>query len=177
MARLRSIDPEVWKHPAFLRAPWHCREVFMYLFSCAADDEGRFLWDPLAILEGAFPRAYPVSEDDVIADLDALKNCGLVYLNAEGSWAVAPPFDRCCRPDHHHDAFSDFVKMRDRQCLRCGSTRALHAHHIIPKSVAPRLRDDASNGITLCASCHKAIRGRELEVAGELRVLLGGGIR
>ena len=77
MAKQRTIDPRIWQHKAFLRSPWHCRDVFFYLFSAACDDEGRFDWDPLAILEGAFPRAYPVTEDDVIADLQHLVNEGL----------------------------------------------------------------------------------------------------
>jgi len=77
VAKQRTIDPRIWQHKAFLRSPWHCRDVFFYLFSAACDDEGRFDWDPLAILEGAFPRAYPVTEDDVIADLQHLVNEGL----------------------------------------------------------------------------------------------------
>jgi hypothetical protein len=71
MSRVRRIDPEVWHHPFFQREPWWVRDLFMYLFSCASDDEGRFHADPLAILSEAFPRRYPVTEEDVAAGLQA----------------------------------------------------------------------------------------------------------
>jgi len=76
--RYRTIDPSVWRHPAFLRSPRTARDVFLYLFSAAADDEGRFKWDTYAILEGAFPRSYPETAEDVEAALELLVAEGLV---------------------------------------------------------------------------------------------------
>ncbi len=41
-----------------------------------------------------------------------------------------------------------------RRCALCGERRGLHAHHVIPKSIAPELRYDINNGIALCQRCH-----------------------
>jgi hypothetical protein len=42
------------------------------------------------------------------------------------------------------------------QCRRCGSTKKLHAHHIVRWADAPELRVVPSNGMTLCETCHIA---------------------
>lgn len=81
--RYRTIDPGVWRHPAFLRNPRTARDVFLYLFSAAADDEGRFKWDTYAVLEGAFPRSYPETAEDVEAALELLVAEGLVVRYGE----------------------------------------------------------------------------------------------
>lgn len=47
------------------------------------------------------------------------------------------------------------VKERDAVCKHCGTAEDLHAHHVVPKSVAPDLALDVSNGIALCYRCHK----------------------
>lgn len=91
MAHSRSIDPGVWSHPFFRRQPWYVRDVFLYLFSCAADDEGRFHADPLAILEGAFPRSYPVTEDEILQGLQELEEAGLILrYGDEHEWGFLP---------------------------------------------------------------------------------------
>ncbi len=41
------------------------------------------------------------------------------------------------------------------KCTKCGSTENLHAHHIKNWNDFPSLRYDVSNGLTLCASCHR----------------------
>jgi hypothetical protein len=50
--------------------------------------------------------------------------------------------------------WSEAVKQRDGQCLRCGSTEKLHAHHVERFIKNPEKRFDLSNGITLCKACH-----------------------
>ena len=46
-------------------------------------------------------------------------------------------------------------------CQYCGSTQAIEAHHMRPKSISPELENDLENGIALCHSCHlKAHGGR-----------------
>ena len=77
MARFRTIDPKVWQHPFFRKQPWYVRDVFLFLFSSHADDEGRFVADAFAILEGAFSRNHPVTEEDVEEALSALDNSKL----------------------------------------------------------------------------------------------------
>ncbi len=71
----------------------------------------------------------------------------------------------------------DAVKSRDGQCIRCGSTEKLEAHHIRPLATiitdhVIRSVDDArkhaavlwnlNNGETLCEPCHYAEHGRKL---------------
>lgn len=41
-----------------------------------------------------------------------------------------------------------------QHCAMCGASRRLHAHHIIPKSLAPELVYDLNNGVALCHHCH-----------------------
>lgn len=71
------------------------------------------------------------------------------------------------------------IKARDGQCLRCGSTDNLEAHHIIELAELIELHgvktaDDArstpelwdlGNGETLCRPCHYAHHGREYNEA------------
>jgi len=78
MARFRTIDPKLWQHPFFRKQPWYVRDVFIFLFSSHADDEGRFVADSFAILEGAFSRNHPVTEDDVEQALAALEEGQLI---------------------------------------------------------------------------------------------------
>jgi 5-methylcytosine-specific restriction endonuclease McrA len=50
--------------------------------------------------------------------------------------------------------WSKAVKQRDGECLRCGATTKLHAHHIHQFIRYPEKRFELSNGMTLCKSCH-----------------------
>lgn len=45
------------------------------------------------------------------------------------------------------------VITRDQRCVKCGTTEALSAHHIIKRSFK-RCRHDKKNGVTLCIFCH-----------------------
>lgn len=51
------------------------------------------------------------------------------------------------------------VKTRDNYTCNCCSKKEtgshIHAHHVAPKEYFPETALDVSNGITLCASCHK----------------------
>lgn len=40
------------------------------------------------------------------------------------------------------------------KCRKCGSSRELHAHHVIRWADAPALRVEPSNGAALCQACH-----------------------
>lgn len=78
MARSRTIEATVWQHPLFRRQPWFVRECFLFLFSAWADDEGRFHYDAISILEEAFPRSYPVTEADIELALQVLSENGII---------------------------------------------------------------------------------------------------
>ena len=62
---------------------------------------------------------------------------------------------RCCGK---YQTFKRKVFDRDgRKCVKCGSNKNLHAHHIKMLSIYPELAFDVNNGITLCAYCHKEL--------------------
>ena len=44
-------------------------------------------------------------------------------------------------------------------CESCGSTKKLHAHHILPQATFPHLRLDINNGKCLCQKCHMHLHG------------------
>lgn len=54
-----------------------------------------------------------------------------------------------------HTLWARAVKNRDKKCMGCGTTKKLHAHHIVPKVINPDMAFDIDNGITLCEECHK----------------------
>lgn len=84
MSRPRIIEPGLWEHPFFHRHEWWVRDVYVFLFSRWADDEGRFRADALTICTLAFPRAYPVTEEQVEDALQQLHDGGLVLLYGNG---------------------------------------------------------------------------------------------
>ncbi len=45
-------------------------------------------------------------------------------------------------------------KLDNKMCKNCDSIENLHAHHIQPKSLFPKLILNIDNGITLCKKCH-----------------------
>lgn len=52
------------------------------------------------------------------------------------------------------------VLARDgHQCTRCGSTKSLTVHHIIPVRTDPSLALEMDNCVTLCRSCHGRVEG------------------
>lgn len=53
------------------------------------------------------------------------------------------------------DRWKRAIRLRDRVCQDCGATTDLHAHHIKPWREFPALRYDLSNGVLLCAACHR----------------------
>lgn len=58
--------------------------------------------------------------------------------------------------------WANAIKERDNhQCVECGNTDELEAHHIKEKAVCPELALKLWNGITLCQSCHNNIHHKE----------------
>lgn len=59
-------------------------------------------------------------------------------------------------------SWSKSIKFLDnKMCKNCDSTKNLHAHHIKPKTIFPKLSLKLDNGITLCKSCHNKIHSRK----------------
>lgn len=48
----------------------------------------------------------------------------------------------------------DAVILRDKRCLRCGTTNRLAASHIYPKGHHQKMRWNPNNVIALCWRCH-----------------------
>lgn len=84
MARWRTVDAAIWQHPFFRRQPAYVRDVFLFLLSCLADDEGRFVSDPFAICDGAFSGAHGVTEAEVVGAMHSLEEGGHVLLYGKG---------------------------------------------------------------------------------------------
>lgn len=75
--------------------------------------------------------------------------------------------------------WAEAVKTRDnytcQKCGRHGEDRSTHAHHIVPFDDDPSLRFVISNGLTLCARCHKRhhmARARQSNAENQLRLNL-----
>lgn len=50
---------------------------------------------------------------------------------------------------------------RDKVCQECGASINLEVHHIKPFAEYPELRQDDSNAIVLCKTCHRLLHRRE----------------
>jgi len=50
--------------------------------------------------------------------------------------------------------FSQYIRLRDQRCQKCGKETVLHCSHVIPKSQSYYLRWDELNAKALCAGCH-----------------------
>ena len=62
------------------------------------------------------------------------------------------------RNDKGYGKFRSEVLLRDKfSCQICGAKDNLEVHHIKEYAKFPTLRVSVSNGITLCASCHKKV--------------------
>ena len=84
MARFRSIDSDIWANPRFRKLPDRAQKVFLYLFSSAADDQGRFRADPADILDAAFHRGNSTTAEKISDDLTMLEQSGLILLYGNG---------------------------------------------------------------------------------------------
>ena len=56
---------------------------------------------------------------------------------------------------------TSILRLDNMRCVLCGSGERLEANHIELWSEAPQKRYDESNGVTLCALCHRSICGHE----------------
>jgi hypothetical protein len=55
-----------------------------------------------------------------------------------------------------HREWSKRVKLKYDECVDCGRSDNLQAHHIIPVEIAPQKANDISNGVALCENCHSS---------------------
>jgi hypothetical protein len=69
---------------------------------------------------------------------------------------------------HDYRRWATAVYERDGfACRQCGSTGAIHAHHVKEWSEFPELRFKVSNGLTVCQDCHQIIHGRKMTQASK----------
>lgn len=88
------------------------------------------------------------------------KSCSGKYYCKEksSSWqgGITPPNKRERNGHKTADWRKSVYERDDYTCQKCGKRGGvLNAHHIIPFSIDKSLRFEVSNGITLCAKCHK----------------------
>lgn len=80
----------------------------------------------------------------------------------------------CGRTNNFYKIWHASVKKRDGgkckwpDCKRKGR----EVHHIIPYSSAPHLRYTVENGILLCKTCHKKVKGKENDFVGMFMAIL-----
>ena len=68
------------------------------------------------------------------------------------------------RNDFGYDSFRETVLKRDKrkcQMPSCNSKKHVQVHHILEYSKYSSLRTNPDFSISLCAKCHKSIKGKE----------------
>lgn len=102
-------------------------------------------------------------------------NKGMKFPERSGNnspvWRGGPKtYDVSIRQSDEYREWRKAVFSRDDwTCYVCRERGGeLEAHHIYPFSVYPEKRLDVDNGITLCKSCHKESKGKEVWYAKEL---------
>jgi hypothetical protein len=78
MARIRSIDPAIFKHRKLARASLEVQHLFWGLVCVMADDEGRWPWDPELIATEAFPFYRKATPEKIAGWLVELEKMGLI---------------------------------------------------------------------------------------------------
>lgn len=79
----------------------------------------------------------------------------------------------CLREERHTGtAFvskwaNDNKKIFEGTCVKCGSTKCIHSHHILPRSKYPQYVNSYANGITLCYRCHMKLHQKYGEYCDE----------
>jgi 5-methylcytosine-specific restriction endonuclease McrA len=71
------------------------------------------------------------------------------------------------------------VYRRDKyECVICGRGKCrLDPHHILPKSLLPKLKYLVDNGASLCRKCHRKTFKRELSFVEILVTKIFGGLK
>jgi 5-methylcytosine-specific restriction endonuclease McrA len=84
-----------------------------------------------------------------------------VFQQLKNRHGETMPEDRKQRRSCDYRRWRKEVLKRDGyKCQKCGSSVNLDAHHIKLFSECPELRLEVSNGITLCAYCHRIEHSR-----------------
>ena len=68
--------------------------------------------------------------------------------------------------------FSRFIRLRDKECQRCGSMRSLQACHMHGRA-RRSVRWDEDNVCSLCAGCHRFLDSQAAEKVDFFKKRLG----
>lgn len=143
-------------------------EDFGYVSIDAIDDEtlvwvaGVNMQSPSSILNYLVKQILSITIPPTVAEINLQRLTGrcrfhdtkLVILKQVNKKSITPKTSKRAR-GFKQVAWSTMVKERDGKCTECGSVYDLHAHHIKSFKEYPDLRYDVTNGITLCADCHR----------------------
>ena len=149
--------------------------LFPIVLAACSKYHGSIPADPRVFASRVCP-SYCGGLDSIQSAIETLERRGFltraVVEGVEHLEPVKKPWWKYPRDSHHE--FTTVVKRRDCRCLLCGSEEDLQAHHIKPVRSNPELKDDPDNGVTLCATCHKATYRREHLFEHRLTQLVAG---
>ena len=102
--------------------------------------------------------SFNLDQKFVSDSIKTLSNYGLCYF-VENDLRIIRPHESRSRNTSEYIAWRTSVFERDNYtCQSCNESGGkLEAHHIRPWALYPEFRYEVSNGVTLCAKCHKRI--------------------
>lgn len=86
---------------------------------------------------------------------ETVKWSGYLKRKTVKSCGCLRPSDSICGGRGNFVAWSRTLREIQECCAKCGAVDGLHAHHVMPFNQNPDLAVDLSNGIVLCAQCHR----------------------
>lgn len=75
-------------------------------------------------------------------------------------------YDDYIKSKHWQDKKQEYFRFHDRQCIECGSIKAIHLHHMTYEHIG---NERLSELIPLCEMCHKATHSADKIVKAELK--------
>lgn len=157
MAEKVSFSTAILQSDAFFALPMTAQYLYM-MFNVVAQPKG------LVINPKATTRLVGCSSKDVALLIES----GFLIPTDDGHFIIShweehntTKAQRRKRLTYSYRQWRDAVIKRDKVCQMCGSSKRLEVHHIKPYAAYPELRQELSNGITLCHDCHVQLHKQE----------------